>query len=744
MGPSARRAVRHRLAPLLAAASLAAMPLAAPLATPLAAQAPTTPTTPTAPACPAGPVALVLPGGGVRGMAHVGVIQVLDSLGVVPDLVVGTSMGAIVGALYASGYDGREIERLTREYDLGAYVGRYAPRAPRALGPQRPLLLWEEGEGGAFDLETAAAQEGRINGLLAALMLRGNLLARGDFDRLPVPFRAVATDLRTGGRVTLARGDLAEAVRASFAIPLVFDPVQLDGHTLVDGGLAENVPVRLARELGAGRVLLSGLPIADVAGVPRTPAMAQRLVDLLFDQTYPSLGEADVAIASAVDDTPNLDFRDTTVRTMVARGRAAAQRAFGALAPEAMRCLTSASAERRAHRAALAVPALAEPLLAHTATGEARHFVEKTLGARVGGTLAFDTLQARLARLGEVEAIRAAWLHPVAVGGTGAGDASASAPDSVALAPVLQLAPRRAVGAGLAYDGDLGGRAWVGMVDRRVAGRPLEIALRGGVGEWRQDAHVELRKGVEDVRDARAPFVLARVSREDVRLFTRRGVELARTELPRVRERVVMAGVDLPRGDRLELQAALFIRQWDDARESATLPTSDVTRETTASGLALQLRAGDGTRRLVRLEGEWTPRYGRALVVARRGLGTGHWQASGSVRLGAVGREAPLTAWLPLGGSEGFAGLRIGERLGRAEASAAVEVSRAMMGPVRMQLTLMGGQVSVDPARPLDGAWLGGARVGVGADTPIGPVRAQYGVNGDRRSQWYLRVGHWF
>ena len=717
--------MRHRPASHLVA-SLAAVALAT---SPLAAQAAASP----APACSAGPVALVLPGGGVRGMAHVGVIQVLDSLGIVPDLVVGTSMGAIVGALYASGYGGHEIERLTREYDLGAYVGRYAPRAPRGLGPQRPLLLWEEGEGGAFDLETAAAQEGRINAILAALMLRGNLLARGDFDRLPVPFRAVATDLRTGGRVALGRGDLAEAVRASFAIPLVFDPVQLDGHTLVDGGLAENVPVRLARELGAGRVLLSGLPIADMAGVPRTPAMAQRLVDLLFDQTYPPLGPADVEIASDVDDTPNLDFRDTTVRTMVARGRSAALRVFGAMSSTEMTCLTSASAEPRARREALAMPVLAQPLLAREATGEARHFVEKTLGARAGGTLAFDTLQARLARLGEVEAIRAAWLHPV--GATA---------DSVALAPVLQLAPRRAVGAGLAYDGDLGGRAWAGIVDRRVAGRPLEIALRGGAGEWRQDAYVELRKGVEDVRDARAPFVLAGVSREDVRMFTARGVELARTELPRVRERTVMAGVDLPRGDRMELQAAILVRQWNDAREGATLPATDVTREATTSGLALRLRAGDGTRRLVQLEGEWTLRYGRAVLVARRGLGTGHWQAGGSVRLGAVGRDAPLTAWLPLGGSEGFAGLRIGERLGRAEAAATAEVSRAVMGPVRLQHTLMGGQVATDPARPLDGAWLGGVRMGIGADTPIGPVRAQYGVNGDRRSQWYLRVGHWF
>lgn len=687
-----------------------------------------------APACPAGPLALVLPGGGVRGMAHVGVIQVLDSLGIVPDLVVGTSMGAIVGALYASGYDGREIERLTRRWDLGASVGRYAPRAPRALGPQPPLLLWEEGESGALDLETAAAQESRVNALLAAMLLRGNLIAAGDFDRLPIPFRAVATDLRTGGRVALGGGDLAEAVRASFAIPLVFDPVVLDGRTLVDGGIAENVPVRLARDLGATRVLLSGLSLTEVQGVPRTPEMAQRMVDLLFDQRYPALGEGDVGVLSRVDSAANLDFRDSTVRAMIARGRAAAIERLTTLPPASLACLTSG------HRRAVVVPPLARPLLSAgvpqgPSAREARHFVEKTLGARAGGTLPFDTLQARLARLGAVEAIRGAWLHPVRAAG-----------DTVTLAPVVRLAPRRAVGAGLAYDNDVGGRAWAGVVDRRLLGRPLEGAIRGTAGQWEQEAALELRKGVEDVRDARSPWVLLGWTRADVRLFDARGVELPRSAIPRVQDRRALAGVDLLRWARAEVQVAALVRDWKPDRGDVALPAPDVTQRATTGGVALRVRAGDGesgARGVVRVEGEWTPRYARGVVEAHRAAG-GLWQAAGTVRVGLVGRDAPLTTWLPLGGSDGFAGLRIGERLGRAEAFASMDASRAVLGPVRLQLTLMGGQVTTDVARPLDGAWLAGARVGLGAETPIGPMRVQYGVNGDRRTQWYLRAGRWF
>ena len=166
-------------------------------------------------------------------MAHVGVIKVLDSLGIVPDIVVGTSMGAIVGGMYASGYSGAEIERLTRRFNIGAYIGRYAPRGPRAFaisgasgasllgsqlpGEPPPVVLLRH-EGGTFTVAASLADEGAINLLLTALLLRGNLIARGSFDSLPIPFRAVATDLRSGVRVALDHGDLARAIRASVAI----------------------------------------------------------------------------------------------------------------------------------------------------------------------------------------------------------------------------------------------------------------------------------------------------------------------------------------------------------------------------------------------------------------------------------------------------------------------------------------------------------------------------------------------
>src|SRR6476469_6289058 len=205
--------------------------------------------------CPSRPTALVLSGGGAKGLAHIGVLRVLDSLGIRPDLVVGSSMGAIVGGMYASGYSGREIDSLARALPIADLFRTYQPQAPRSLGVLQPLVVWEQGDR-RFTLQSAGVVETEVNALVNAAMLRGNLLARGNFDSLPIPFRAVAADLSDRSPVVLASGDLARAVRASFAIPLVFAPESLNGRILGDGGLVANIPVAVARAAGAERVIV--------------------------------------------------------------------------------------------------------------------------------------------------------------------------------------------------------------------------------------------------------------------------------------------------------------------------------------------------------------------------------------------------------------------------------------------------------------------------------------------------------
>ncbi len=242
--------------------------------------------------CRAPRTALVLSGGGAKGLAHIGVLRVLDSLGIRPDLIVGTSMGAVVGALYASGYSGRELDSLARIVPLAALFRTYQPLAPRALGILQPLVLWEQGDRG-FALQSASVVEAEANALVNAALLRGNLLARGNFDSLPIPFRAVATDLAHREAVVMKSGDLAQAVRASAAVPLLFAPERRDGRFLTDGGLSANIPVAVARAEGAGRVIVVDATEhpSDSLDAYSPLLVADRLVQFLFQQRAESLGD---------------------------------------------------------------------------------------------------------------------------------------------------------------------------------------------------------------------------------------------------------------------------------------------------------------------------------------------------------------------------------------------------------------------------------------------------------------------
>src|SRR3990170_8493709 len=130
--------------------------------------------------CSPARTALVLSGGGAKGLAHIGVLRVLDSLGIRPDLVVGSSMGAIIGGMYASGYSGREIDSLARALPMADLFRTYQPRAPRSLGLIQPLVVWEQGAR-RFTIQSAAVEEAEVNALVNGAMLRGNLLARGNF-----------------------------------------------------------------------------------------------------------------------------------------------------------------------------------------------------------------------------------------------------------------------------------------------------------------------------------------------------------------------------------------------------------------------------------------------------------------------------------------------------------------------------------------------------------------------------------
>ena len=198
-------------------------------------------------------VGLVLSGGGARGAAHVGVLKVLEELRVPIDAISGTSMGAVVGGLYASGLSATEIEKLISSVN---WQDAFQDRPPRAeLGFRRKqddrnflvryaLGVTEKG----FTLPTGLVQGQKLEQVLRNASLP--VAAIDDFDRLPIPFRALATDLETGEAVVMDSGDLVTAMRASMSAPGVFSPAPRGGRLLVDGGLVENLPIDAARAMG--------------------------------------------------------------------------------------------------------------------------------------------------------------------------------------------------------------------------------------------------------------------------------------------------------------------------------------------------------------------------------------------------------------------------------------------------------------------------------------------------------------
>lgn len=204
-------------------------------------------------------LALVLSGGGAMGIAHVGAIQELERLGIRPDLVVGTSMGSIVGGLYASGLSGAELQRAVETMNWDEIFDTQPPRAGLTYRQKQQQADFPVKASIGVANGRLQAPEGLVSDANLLLHLRRLLNVRGavpSFDDLPIPFRAVATDIETGQKVVIDRGELAGAMRASMSVPGVFAPYRLGGKLLVDGGMADNVPIDVARALGAEVVIV--------------------------------------------------------------------------------------------------------------------------------------------------------------------------------------------------------------------------------------------------------------------------------------------------------------------------------------------------------------------------------------------------------------------------------------------------------------------------------------------------------
>ncbi|PHQ25645.1 patatin [Marinobacter guineae] len=267
-------------------------------------------------------VGLVLSGGGAKGMAHVGVLRVLEEMRIPVDLVVGTSAGSAVGALYASGMPVTEIERRFMRLDWLSSFRDDPGRAYKPVRRKRDDWRFPVVPGIGVRADGLHVGGGLIAGQNLGLIL--NELTRNaalveDFDRLPIPFRAVATDLESGEQVIIDKGNLSEAIRASMSIPGVYAPVEWQGRLLVDGGVANNLPVSVARDLGADIVIAVDITdnLMETDELREAFSVVGQLTTIMTrrntDQQLELIKDRDVLIRPDLEGYTSADFYDAPI-----------------------------------------------------------------------------------------------------------------------------------------------------------------------------------------------------------------------------------------------------------------------------------------------------------------------------------------------------------------------------------------------------------------------------------------------
>ncbi|MFL6675502.1 MAG: patatin-like phospholipase family protein [Massilia sp.] len=362
--PAARRGARGLAAILFACALQASPSLAA--------------------AADAGPharpkIALVLSGGGARGFAHIGVLRALRELRVPVDMVVGTSMGGVVGGAYAAGAGIDELERLARDTDWDNVVADrpardalvFRRREEDSLMPSRiEFGLHRDG----LALPPSAAGNAALEQALAQLLPAGT--RDTPVDALALPFRSVASDLVTGELVELATTPLFLTMRASLAVPGVFAPVRINGRLVADGGLVRNLPIDLAHEMGADIVIAVnvGTPLAPERSLGSAIGVAQQMINILTEQnvqrSLKELRPQDILVAPDLDGVGFLDFHKLD------RALGAGEQAARALAPRLAALSLGAGEYAQFEARRLAAPALVDTALV-------LHSVEVEGGGRI-------------------------------------------------------------------------------------------------------------------------------------------------------------------------------------------------------------------------------------------------------------------------------------------------------------------------------------------------------------------------
>ncbi len=273
-------------------------------------------------------VGLVLSGGGAKGFAHVGALKVIEEAGVKIDYIAGTSMGAIIGALYASGYSASELDSILRTTDFNALIQDNLPRSAKTFyekdDSERYAVTLPFDD---FKISVPQAYSGGQNIYNLLVRLLYHVKDVKDFNKLPIPFVCIATNVETGEEVLLNRGYLPEAVMASGTLPSLFEPANIDGTILIDGGVVNNYPLEQVEAMGADVVI--GVDVQH--DLSKREALTSATEILLQTNRFRSAEEmeqkskkTDIYIKPDVEDFTVLDFN--RYKEIIASGETAARK----------------------------------------------------------------------------------------------------------------------------------------------------------------------------------------------------------------------------------------------------------------------------------------------------------------------------------------------------------------------------------------------------------------------------------
>jgi NTE family protein len=659
--------------------------------------------------------ALVLSGGIARGFAHGGIVQALEEEGVRPDLVVGCSMGGLVGALYAAGYSPDSMRSVFRRIPWDLIFSVPGGYQWRSVWP-RPWFELVAGGGNGLRVPASLMDNTVINEVLIELFLNADAAAQGDFDRLPVPFRTIGTDVRTGRWFMLDRGSLARACRITSGLPLMFPPVAVGDALLVDGGMSSNLPIGPARAAGAERVLAVdvALPYPKLDESTSGITVFLQLWDILNKR-----GQSDT-ISTAAGDTliwlriPNVGTSDFTDAARIME-----QGYEEGVAP--VRSWARRSGLPRA-AAPLAAPAPLMPPLAHEVEWIGRSTVHRgaiaqaVLGRLPRGPFHPMDLAPSFRRLARSGLFESAWPTLTDRG------------DSTVLSFEVRERPALSIGPAFTVSNDDGASVHLGATFRPLSG-PLPSLAKIGWG---------LRPLGWSVHASLEPYALEHGNPG----------WFVRGDYHEMRTRVFESGEEVHtlRTNRLEVfgggQLGLAARQVLELGAGY----GDIARpEPGWQGLLLAFRTQSlgGAERTV--EAEWAAGnggYARVNAVLELDLRYRALVLTPGGRFGVVDGDAPPDALVGLGGPHSLSGLRHEEWLGRRAVAFSLEFAIEAERQARVYIAAQSGRVQ----EAVSGADLGvdavgGFGLGAAVDLPIGPLQIEWGASTAGRQRLDLMLG---